>query len=83
MMVTDSQSFIPGNNKRGEIKEDKRGNNKKIKQKRGDKDVRKYFFPDPKLTDDWNNLPEQIVNAKNIKQFKKLYDKKTQTNGIT
>ena len=77
MMVTDSQSFIPFSDR------ETRGNNKKIKQKRGDKDVRKYFFPDPKLTDDWNKLPEQIVNAKNINQLKKLYDKKTQTDGTT
>ena len=77
MMVTDSQSFVPFSDR------ETRGNNKKIKQKRGDQDVRKYFFPDPKLTDDWNKLPEQIVNAKNIKQFKKLYDKKTQTDGTT
>ena len=48
MMVTDSQSFIQFSGR------ETRGNNKKIKQKRGDKDVRKYFFRDPKLTDDWN-----------------------------
>ena len=64
MMVTNSQSFIPFSDRKT------RGNNTKIKQKTGDKDVRKYFFPNPKLTDDWNKLPEQMVNAKNIDQLK-------------
>ena len=72
MMEIDNKNFIPFSDITT------RGNNKKIQQKRGDKDVRKYFFPN-RIIEDWNKLPEQIVNAKNINQFKKLYDKKTQT----
>ena len=75
MMVTDNQSFLRFND-RGT-----RGNNNKITQKSGAKDVRKYFFPDLDITKKWNELPEQIVCAKNINQFKKLYDKMTQTDG--
>ena len=57
-----------------------RGNSMKIQKKRGDKDARKYFFPN-RIVDKWNRLPEQIVSAKTINQFKKLYDQKTQTDG--
>ena len=74
MMEIDNPNFIPFSDR------ELRGNNKKIQQKRGDKDVRKYFFP-INITEKWNGLPEQIVNAKNINQFKKLYDEKTQTDG--
>ena len=74
MMEIDNPNFIPFSDR------ELRGNNKKIQQKRGDKDVRKYFFP-INITEKWNGLPEQIVNAKNINQLKKLYDEKTQTDG--
>ena len=47
-----------------------RGNNTKIQQRRGDKDVRQYFFP-INIAEKWKGLPEQIVNAKNINQLKK------------
>ena len=72
MMEIDNKNFIPFSDITT------RGNNKKIQQKRGDKDVRKYFFPN-RIMEDWNSLPEQIVSAENINQLKKLYDKKTQT----
>ena len=57
-----------------------RGNSMKIQKKRGDKDARKYFFPN-RIVDGWNSLLEQIVSAKTINQFKKLYDQNTQTDG--
>ena len=59
-----------------------RGHCKKIQKKRGDNDVRKHFFPN-RIVDEWNKLPEQIVSAKNINQFKNLYDEMTQTDGTT
>ena len=73
MMEIDNKNFIPFSDIAT------RGNNKKLQQKRGDKDVRKYFFPN-RIIDDWNKLPEKIVNAKNINQFKKLYDDKHKQN---
>ena len=63
MMETDIQNFIPFSERTT------RGTNKKIQQKRGNKDVRKYFFP-INITEKWNGLPEHIVNAKNINQLK-------------
>ena len=72
----DKQDFIQFNNR------STRGHSKKIQKKRGDKDAKKYSFPN-RFIDPWNNLPEQIVNAKNIHQFKKLYDEMTQADGTT
>ena len=74
MIEVDNENFIPYCNV------PTRGNSKKMQKKRGDKDVRKFFFPN-RIVDDWNKLPEQTVCARNINQFKKLYDEKTQTDG--
>ena len=70
----DKQDFIQFSNRTT------RGHSKKIQKKRGDKDVRKFNFSN-RIIDQWNSLPEQIVSAKNINQFKKLYDDMTQTDG--
>ena len=72
MIEIDNKDFIPSS----EVTT--RGNSKKIQKKRGDINARKYFFPN-RIVDDWNNLPEQIVSAQTINQFKKLYDQKTQS----
>ena len=42
------------------------------------KKVSKYanFFSN-RVINEWNNLPEYIVNAKTINKFKNLYDKHT------
>ena len=74
MIEIDKQDFIQFSNRTT------RGHSKKIQKKRGDKDVRKFNFPN-RIIDQWNSLPEQIVSAKNINQFKKLYDDMTQTDG--
>ena len=74
MIEIDKPDFIQFSNRTT------RGHSKKIQKKRGDKDVRKYNFPNI-IIDQWNSLPEQIVSAKNINQFKKLYDEMTQTDG--
>ena len=75
MIEIDKQDFIEFSNRTT------RGHSKKIQKKRGDKDVRKFNFPN-RIIDKWNSLPEHVVSAKNINQFKKLYDDhKTQTDG--
>ena len=74
MIEIDNKDFIPSS----EVTT--RGHSKKIQKKRGEINARKYFFPN-RIVDDWNNLPEQIVSAQTINQFKKLYDQKTQTDG--
>ena len=50
-----------------------RGNSKKLRKQRGIKDIMKYGFPN-RVIDKWNKLPDEVVCAKNINQFKKLYD---------
>ena len=74
MIEIDKQNFIQFSNRTA------RGHSKEIQKKRGDKDVRKFNFPN-RIIDQWNSLPEQIVSAKNINQLKKLYDDMTQTDG--
>ena len=67
MIVVDKQNFIEFN------KRETRGHGRKIQKPRGDIDAKKYNFPN-RIVDQWNNLDKNIVNAKNINQFKKLYD---------
>ena len=51
-----------------------RGHSKKLYKKRGDKDVRKFSFPN-RAIDQWNALPNEIVCANAIHKFKDMYDK--------
>ena len=37
-------------------------------------DIKKFSFPVRSLAD-WNNLPEEVVRARNIHRFKEMYDK--------
>ena len=74
MMDIDKTDFIQLNNNRT------RGHSKKLLIKHGQKDVKKHSFPN-KFIEPWNDLPEHIVSAKNIHQFKKLYDEMIQANG--
>ena len=72
----DKEDFIqPGNDRT-------RGHSKKILRKEGKKDFKKFGFPNI-FIESWNKLPEHIASAKNIHQFKKLYDKKIQADGTT
>lgn len=59
-----------------------RGHNKKLKVKRGDKDVKKYSFPN-RIIESWNSLPNQVVCAKTVHQFKKLFDNLNIADGTT
>ncbi|KAK3097078.1 hypothetical protein FSP39_006174 [Pinctada imbricata] len=45
-----------------------RGHHLKISKKRCNLDVRKYFFIN-RVVNVWNQLPESIINAKNVKTF--------------
>ena len=65
MIEIDNKDFSPSSDVTA------RDNSKKIQKKRGDINARTYFIPN-RMVEDWNNLPEQIVSAKNINQFKKL-----------
>jgi hypothetical protein len=40
-------------------------------------DIRKYYFTN-RVVDDWNNLPETVINAKNVKIFENRLDKQWQ-----
>ncbi len=50
-----------------------RGQSKKLYKKRLKKDVKKYSFPD-RAIDEWNALPEEVVNVKSIHSFKEKYN---------
>ena len=50
-----------------------RGHDDKLFQKRGDKDVRKYFFTH-RVTKVWNSLPESVIKSKDVLQFEKGLD---------
>ena len=70
----DKEDFIQFN------KRDTRGLKKKIQVKQGSKDAKSKSFPN-KWIETWNKLPKDIVNAKNIHQFKKMYDEMIQVRG--
>ena len=50
-----------------------RGHNLKVAKPKGKKDVRKHSFPN-RAIDEWNQLPESVVQATSIGDFKKKYD---------
>ena len=45
-----------------------RGHSLKLTKNRSRLDIRKYYFTN-RVVDDWNNLPETVINAKNVKIF--------------
>ena len=45
-------------------------------------DTKKFSFPVRSLAD-WNNLPEDVVRARNIHCFKEKYDKWVQSSGTS
>ena len=53
-----------------------RGHNYKISKQYVNKSKYANFFSN-RVINEWNNLPEYIVNAKTINEFKNLYDKHT------
>ena len=76
MIHIDKENFTEEGNR------ETRGHSKKLKEKEGKKNVKKYSFP-TRYIRSWNNLSEHIVSAKNIHHFKKMYDEMTQRDGTT
>ena len=50
-----------------------RGHNLKLKKSNCRLDIRKYSFS-YRVVDEWNRLPSEIVNSKNLDQFKQRID---------
>ena len=63
----DKENFVSVNTRKT------RGHCKKLRVPRGDKDVKKFCFPN-RAIEEWNNLSEKVVCANNVHSFKKLYD---------
>ncbi|XP_060069821.1 uncharacterized protein LOC132549871 [Ylistrum balloti] len=51
-----------------------RGNSLKLAKKQCTKDIKKYSFS-YRIVDTWNSLPEQVITAATINQFKNRLDK--------
>lgn len=51
-----------------------RGHSKKLYQQRANKNIRKNFFT-YRVIQTWNNLPEEVINAKTVKSFERRLDK--------
>merc|ERR1712035_298183 len=50
-----------------------RGQRLKVQKAKGEKDVKKYSFPN-RAIEGWNRLPAEVIEVKNIGDFKKRYD---------
>jgi hypothetical protein len=51
-----------------------RGHSLKLTKNRSRLDIHKYYFTN-RVVDDWNNLPETVITAKNVKIFENRLDK--------
>jgi hypothetical protein len=51
-----------------------RGHSLKLTKNRSRLDIGKYYFTN-RVVEDWNNLPETVITAKNVKIFEKRLDK--------
>ena len=51
-----------------------RGHTKKIKKNYCKSNTRKYSFTN-RIVDLWNSLPQEVINAKDVRQFEALLDK--------
>ena len=50
-----------------------RGHRLKVQKAKGKKDVKKHSFPN-RAIEGWNKLPAEVIEVKNIGDFKKRYD---------
>ena len=50
------------------------GHSLKLTKNRSRLDIRKYYFTN-RVVEDWNNLPETVITAKNVKIFENRLDK--------
>ena len=46
----------------------------KIEKNRSKSNIRKYFFSQ-RVVNEWNKLPENVIEAESINSFKNRYDK--------
>jgi hypothetical protein len=51
-----------------------RGHSLKLTKNRSRLDIRKYYFTN-RVVEDWNNLPESVIMAKNVKNIENRFDK--------
>jgi len=51
-----------------------RGHNLKLSKQRANLDIRKYFFSQ-RTVNEWNQLPQEVVDAQSVNQFKNRLDK--------
>ena len=58
-----------------------RGNDKKLKKHRCKLNIRKYYFTN-RIVETWNSLPNEVINAKSVKQFEINLDKHWETQDI-
>ena len=56
-----------------------RGHRFKLIKNRSRLDIRKHFFSQ-RVVNDWNNLPEEVVDAETVNSFKNRYDKHIRRN---
>ena len=76
MIEIDKKDFIQFS-----VKNTRKQNSMTLFMQRGDKNIRRYNLQN-RIREKWNSLPDHIVSAENIHQFKKLYDEMTQIDGI-
>ena len=58
-----------------------RGHNQKIYKQHSRLNLRKYFFTQ-RVVNDWNQLPEEAVNATTVTQFKTVIDPELKEGGL-
>ena len=51
-----------------------RGHRMKIEKNRSKSNIRKYFFSQ-RVVNEWNKLPENVIEAESVNSFKNRYDK--------
>ena len=67
--IEKNQFFRPANGDYG-----LRGHDLKIRKERSRLDIRKYSFGQ-RVVNSWNRLPQKVVDAQSINQFKNLLDR--------
>ena len=50
-----------------------RGHRMKLEKNRSKSNIRKYFFSQ-RVVNEWNGLPESVIEAESVNSFKNRYD---------